>query len=70
MPSHCISAEGLETGPEGLSPHLEDGKEPVCVSSVVVAVTPGKARIRFREAVDVYGALHTLWRRSVTYMTV
>ena len=38
---------GLATGPEGLSPRLEDGKEPVRVSSVVVAVTFGMARTRF-----------------------
>ena len=40
------------------------------VSSVVVAVTPGTALTRLGEAVRVYGVLHTLWRRSVTYMTV
>ena len=40
------------------------------VSSVVVAVALGKALTRFGEAVRVFGVLHTLWRRSVTYMTV
>ena len=44
---------GLATGPEGLSPRLEDGKEPVRVSSVVVAVTLGTALTRFGEAVRV-----------------
>ena len=53
-----------------LSPRLEDGKEPVRVSSVVVAVTVGTALTRFGEAVRVYVVLHTLWCRSVTYMTV
>ena len=52
-------------GPEGLSPCLEDGKEPVRVSSVVVAVTLGTALTRFGEAVRVFGVLHTLWRRSM-----
>ena len=61
---------GLATSPEGLSPRLEDGKEPVRVSSVVVAVTLGTALSRLGEAVRVYGVLHMLWRRSVTYMTV
>ena len=56
--------------PEGLSPRLEDGKELVRVSSVVVAVTLGMALSRFGEAVSVFGVLHTLWRRSVPYMTV
>ena len=40
------------------------------VSSVLVAVTLGMALSRFGEAVRVFGVLHTLWRRSVTYMTV
>ena len=56
---------GFATGPEGLSPRFEDGKEPVRVSSVVVAVTLGTALTRFGEAVRVFGVLHTLWCRSV-----
>ena len=61
---------GLETSPEGLSHRREDGKEHRLFSSVVVAVTAGKARTPFVEIVGVYGALHTLRCRIVTYMTV
>ena len=43
-----------------LSPALRTKKSLLHVSSVVVAVTPGKARTRFREAVGVYRVLHTL----------
>ena len=69
MPPHYHSADGPRNESRG-TPRREDGKEPVRVSSVVVAVTLGKARTPFVEIVSVYGAWPTLRCRSVPYMTV
>ena len=69
MLSHCNSADGPWNGSGG-TPRLGDRKERAHVSSVVATVTLGKARIRFRAVVSVYGALHPLRCRSATYMTV
>ena len=54
-----------------LSPALRTKQSLLRVSSVVVAVTPGKARTRFSGKRSVFtGYCIRFWRRSVPYMTV